>query len=140
MKRYMFILAILLLAPFLFFFSAFAFKSGDHHYKRDDFFSWWLYTPNALKDAPQLSTDMIFSYSYDIDHQETIVSIQYKNIKDITKQEQKIFNFINKFKGISKYNCSWVYKNHNDYSNEYQRYCVYKKGNTLELEFFEIAK
>ncbi|MBK4602327.1 hypothetical protein JJQ34_22685, partial [Enterobacter cloacae] len=100
----MFILAILLLAPFLLFFSAFAFKAGDHHYKRDDLFSWWLYTPDALKDAPQLSTDMIFSYSYDIDHQETIVSIQYKNIKDITKQEQKIFNFINKFNGISKYN------------------------------------
>lgn len=49
MKKWILLLLSLLLFPFIVFFGCFALMSGDHHYRRDDIISYWLYTPDILK-------------------------------------------------------------------------------------------
>ncbi|WP_249415054.1 MULTISPECIES: hypothetical protein [unclassified Citrobacter] len=66
MKKYaLFIFLLFLLSP-LAFYSWFALTSGEHHYKRDDIFSYWLYTPDMLKIMPLISEDIDFYYDYDL--------------------------------------------------------------------------
>ncbi|WP_423061508.1 hypothetical protein [Citrobacter portucalensis] len=58
MKKWSLLFAVLLTVPFLWFLSWFALTSGEHHYERSDIFSYWLYTPDALKNVPLISEDV----------------------------------------------------------------------------------
>lgn len=87
MKKYfLFIFSLFLLSP-LFFYSWFALTSGEHHYKRDDFFSYWLYTPDILKNAPLISKDVEYEYEYDLDEQRALVVITWRHINDVAKKK-----------------------------------------------------
>ncbi|HGP0781991.1 TPA: hypothetical protein ACLFL5_003462, partial [Salmonella enterica subsp. houtenae serovar Houten] len=63
----------------------FALTSGEHHYKRDDFFSYWLYTPDILKNTPLISKDA--EYEYDLDEQRTLVVITWRHINDVAEKK-----------------------------------------------------
>ncbi len=65
MRKYaLFISSLFLLSP-LAFYGWFVLTSGEHHYKRDDIFSYWLYTPDTLKIIPLISEDIDYNYDYD---------------------------------------------------------------------------
>lgn len=83
MKKWILLLLSLLLFPFIVFFGCFALMSGDHHYRRDDIISYWLYTPDILKKVPQLSKEVEYEHYYDLDDQHTYVVIKWSNINDI---------------------------------------------------------
>ncbi|EHM8815452.1 hypothetical protein KG902_000506 [Salmonella enterica] len=138
MKKYfLFIFSLFLLSP-LVFYSWFALTSGEHHYKRDDFFSYWLYTPDILKNTPLISKDA--EYEYDLDEQRTLVVISWRHINDVAEKKTFLNDFLQQRGSSIKYDCLWIYHDPNDFSRNYQRYCVYQKSDTLELEFVETAK
>lgn len=76
MKKWILLLLALLLFPFIVFFGCFALMSGEHHYSRDDILSYWLYTPDILKNVPQLSKQVEYEHYYDLDDQHTYVVIK----------------------------------------------------------------
>lgn len=115
----------------------FAFHAGDHHYKYSDSMYWCFYTPDSLKKAPLIAKNIDYVYSYDIDTQAMYVVITYRDLADIEINRQQLLDFIGTIAAVQKYNCSWIYNNPDDFSKNYQRYCVYKKGDTLELELYE---
>lgn len=137
MKKTIALSAILLLISALTFYAFFILRAGEHYYSPSDKIDWWLYTPDAIKKAPQVSTDIDYVYSYDIDTQEMRVVVSYRNVKNIEAKRQQLLDFIGTFEASPKYNCSWIYNNPDDSAHDYQRYCVYKNGDMLELELYE---
>lgn len=137
MKKGILLLLAILLLPCLFFYGWFAITTGEHHYLRTDLFSYWLYTPDRLKRVPIISGNAEYRYDYDPDNHHTIVVIYWKNIENIALKKIQLTEFIKTPGGFGQYDCQWIYRDENDYSDNYQRYCVYQKGETLELEFFE---
>lgn len=127
---------LLLLLPFVFY-GWFSLTSGVHQYRKSDFFSYWLYTPDTLKDVPLISMDAEYSYDYDLDNQQTKMVVTWHHINNITQKKAELINFLQQRGPTIKYNCLWVYYDQHDYSDNYQRYCVSQKGDTLELEYLE---
>lgn len=137
MKKTIALIAVILALLLLLLLMLFVFNAKDHHYKHSDRISGWLYTPDTLKKAPLLSNDIDYAYSYNIDTQAKYVVITYQDLKNIEVSRQQLLDFIGTI-AAPKYNCAWIYNNPDDFSKNYQRYCVYKKGDTLELEYYEI--
>ncbi len=137
MKKAVALLAVLTLISMLTFFSFLILRAGDHYYSHSDTVYRWFYTPDSLKKAPSVSKISDYAYSYNIDTQEMHVVITYRNVKDIEVNRQRLLDFIDTVESVQKYNCSWIYNNPDDYTNNFQRFCVYKKGDTLELELYE---
>lgn len=131
------IIAALFICLFILFFGM-TFYSAGRQYNYTDRIYWWLYTPAQLKKAPLLSNNITYSYSYDIDTQEVRAVITYEKVSNIEIKKQQLIDFISTAKVFKKYDCTWVYNNPNDYSTEYQRYCVYQKGDALQLELYQI--
>ncbi len=139
MKNIVALCVILLLTAVLAFFAFFILSAGEHYYSHSDKIYRWFYTPDSLKKAPLVSKNIDYTYSYNIDTQEMRVVITYRNVKDIEMSRQRLLDFIGTIKAVKKYNCSWIYHNPDDYAHDYQRYCVYKKGDSLELELYETS-
>ncbi|EPQ4684134.1 hypothetical protein ACIEGP_00370 [Citrobacter freundii] len=140
MRKYaLFISSLFLLSP-LAFYGWFVLTSGEHHYKRDDIFSYWLYTPDTLKSIPLISEDIDYNYDYDLDEQRTLVIITWHHVKDVAEKKTVLRDFLQKLGSSIKYDCLWIYHDPNDFSSNYHRYCVYQKSDILELEFVERVK
>ena len=137
MKKIIVLIAILSSLSLTGFFAFFALSAGDHYYTYSDKISWWFYTPDSLKQAPPVSKKIYYAYSYNVDTQEMRVIVTYQNVKDIEANKRRLLDFIDTAEAVKKYDCSWIYNNPDDATTNYQRYCVYKKGDTLELELYE---
>ncbi|WHP30620.1 hypothetical protein QMG90_17900 [Trabulsiella odontotermitis] len=140
MKKWILLLSAILLLPPALLFGWFALTSGDHHYRHSDTFSYWLYTPDSLKKVPTVSTHVEYSYSYDADNQQSRFIITWKDITNRAEQKAKLLDFLKAMNRPIKNDCLWLYHDPNNYANNYQRYCVYQKSDTLELELFEISR
>ena len=134
------LLSILSFLSLIILFIYLALMSGTHHYKYDNVFSYWLYTPHTLKNAPKISSDVEYSYYYDLDNQQKTVVITWRDISNVSKGKEYLIDFLQQLSPAIRSDCLWVYHDPNDYSNNYQRYCVYKKWDSLELEYFETLK
>lgn len=137
MKKHILILLLVLLLPPVAVYAWFALTSGHHHYTQDNALAFWLYTPDSLKSLPAISNHSVYSYSFNPDTQQTRVTIIWSNIDNIASKKKELSRFIKMFNGLNKYNCVWIYNDKNNYAENYQRYCIFQKENTLELEFFE---
>jgi len=137
MRKYISLLIIILLLPPFVVYTHFALTSGRHHYTKNNIFSFWLYTPESLKEIPFISGNSTYVYDFNIDNQQTRVTIIWSNIDDITDKQKVLKNFIESFNGLNKYDCSWIYNDKNNYMNNYQRYCIFQKEKSLELEYFD---
>jgi hypothetical protein len=137
MKKLTLVMMAVILSPPLFIYGWFALTSGEHQYAETDILSFWLYTPTELKDTPKISDIALYDYEYDPDNEQTSVIIHWTNIRDIAEQKKLLYNFVQQLADYKKDNCGWKYNNKDDYSDDYKRYCISQKGNTLELQFFE---
>ena len=88
MKKWILLFVILLTIPFLWFLIWFALTSGEHHYECSDIFSYWLYTPDVLKNVPLISEDVEYNYEYNLDNQQTRVIVKWNNINDIAAKKR----------------------------------------------------
>lgn len=140
MKKWSLLFAVLLTVPFLWFLSWFALTSGEHHYERSDIFSYWLYTPDALKNVPLISEDVEYNYEYNLDNQQTRVIVKWDHINDIAAKKACLIVFLQQLNPSMKYNCIWIYHDLHNYADNYQRYCISQKWDSLELEYFETVK
>ncbi|KNC94235.1 hypothetical protein [Trabulsiella odontotermitis] len=140
MKKWILLLSAILLLPPVLLFGWFGLTSGTHAYKRSDTFSYWLYTPDALKNVPSVSKYVEYSYAYDPDNQQTRFIITWKDIEHRAEKKALLLGFLKSMNRPIKYDCLWLYHDQSDYANSYQRYCIYQKWNTLELELFENSR
>lgn len=137
MRKYILFLIIILLLPPLAAYANFALTSGRHYYTKNNILSFWLYTPASLREMPFVSNDPEYVYDYNPDSQQTRITITWSQIDNIAEKKKIMINFLLSFNGVNKYDCSWIYNDNNDYTSNYQRYCIFQKEKTLELEFFE---
>ncbi|EGQ5289223.1 hypothetical protein RS584_03510 [Enterobacter sp. DTU_2021_1002640_1_SI_PRY_ASU_LCPMC_013] len=137
MKKQLFLLLLALLFPAFVSYAWFILTTGHHNYTQDNTFSFWLYTPATLKKLPFISNNSVYSYDYNPDNQQTRVIITWTDINNTLEKKQDLIAFLEMLEGLNKYDCSWLYNDKNDFSDNYQRYCIFQKEKTLELEFFE---
>lgn len=140
MKKWIVLLFVALLMPSFFIYGWFSLTTGEHHYSRTDIFSYWLYTPTSLRQAPAISENAEYRYIYDPDSQHMTVTILWKNIGNRVLQKAQLIDFIQKQGGFEQYDCVWRYYDEKDYTDNYRRYCVFQKSETLELEYFETER
>lgn len=140
MKKMIASIIFIVIFTIFIFFGWFSLSSGCHRYTKKDLFSYWAYTPDTFKRLQYKLDNVQFDYSYDLDHQKTFFIMTWREVEDMESLEVYLLNFLKKIDGIKKYNCVWIYKDPTDLSNNYQHYCLYKKWNTFELEYFKIEK
>lgn len=68
------------------------------------------------------------------------VTILWKNIGNRVLQKAQLIDFIQKQGSFEQYDCVWRYHDEKDYTDNYQRYCVFQKSETLELEYFDTER
>lgn len=137
MKKTILLLMILLLSPPLIIYGWLSLTTGQWHYTNKNFFSFWLYTPDRLKNTPFISNYVDYTYNFNPDNQQTRVTITWSAVQDMARKKRALLYFIQKFNGFNKYDCSWIYNDKNNYMNNYQRYCIFQKEKSLELEYFD---
>lgn len=140
MKKGILLISVSLLLPSLLIYGWFSLSTGEHNYTRTDIFSYWLYTPTSLRQAPAISENAEYKYVYDPDAQRTTVTIIWRNIGNSLLKKTQLIEFTQKQGSFEQYDCVWRYHDQKNYANNYQRYCVYQKSETLELEYFETER
>jgi len=137
MKYIVFSLLLIFLFGVCAFFYSFSLMSGHHVYGEKDFLSYWLYTPDALKDMPEISSEVSFEYDYDLDHSQALFVARWDRVENIVAEKEMLIKYIKRFNSSINNDCVWTFYNTEDYSDNYKRYCVRQKNNSLELEYFE---
>lgn len=137
MKKTIWLLVFILLLPPIVIYGWFVMTTGEHHYQRSDIISYWLYTPDRVKNTPEISSHVQFSYYSDPDDHHTTVTIHWSDIQDSATKKKQLLYYLEQSRGFKKYDCVWIYQDEKDYSNNYQRYCVYQKGKALALIVFQ---
>lgn len=117
-----------------------AFPLREHQYKASDKLSYWFYTPDTLKNIHYHLEFVDFQYSYDIDDQRTLLVMTWKKTGNTIALEKDLQNFLQTTGQVRRYNCAWTYRDLNDYSSHYERYCLNRNSDTLELEYYKIEK
>lgn len=112
----------------------------DHQYKVSDTLSYWFYTPDTLKRIHSHLNLVDFEYSYDIDDQRTLLVMTWKKAGNLGALEKELQNFLLTAGQVTQYNCAWTYNDPNDASSNYERYCLNRRSDTLELEYYKIEK
>lgn len=139
MKKIIWLLVFILLLPPIVIYGWFVMATGEHHYQRSDIISYWLYTPERVKNTPEISSNVQFSYYSDPDDRQTTVTIHWSGVQDSATKKKQLLDYLEQSRGFNKYDCVWFYQDEKDYSNNYQRYCVYQRDEALELTFFQTA-
>lgn len=79
----------------------------------------------------------MYYYSYNPDNQNKYVIIKWNNIQNLSVKKKILIDYVQRQEGFKKYNCLWTYNDKNNISDNYQRYCIQQKEETLELEYYE---
>ena len=87
MSKYIYILLSFLVLFFIFFYAYISLMSKEHHYTQHELSPFFLYTPESLRNLPNISNVAEYSYYYNVDDMQTRVIVTWRNIDNIFLQK-----------------------------------------------------
>lgn len=96
MSKYIYILLSFLVLFFIFFYAYISLMSKEHHYTQHELSPFFLYTPESLRNLPNISNVAEYSYYYNVDDMQTRVIVTWRNIDNIFSSESKANRFFEK--------------------------------------------
>lgn len=136
MSKYIYILLSFLVLFFIFFYAYISLMSKEHHYTQHELSPFFLYTPESLRNLPNISNVAEYSYYYNVDDMQTRVIVTWRNIDNIFLQKAKLIDFERNGTESTK-RLYMVFHDKSDYANNFQRYCIIEHRDSLQVEYFE---
>ena len=122
---------------FIFFYAYISLMSKEHHYTQHELSPFFLYTPESLRNLPNISNVAEYSYYYNVDDMQTRVIVTWRNIDNIFLQKAKLIDFLKRMGPSLQNDCIWFFHDKSDYANNFQRYCIIEHRDSLQVEYFE---
>lgn len=102
MSKYIYILLSFLVLFFIFFYAYISLMSKEHHYTQHELSPFFLYTPESLRNLPNISNVAEYSYYYNVDDMQTRVIVTWRNIDNIFLQKAKLIDFLKEWDRVYK--------------------------------------
>lgn len=109
MSKYIYILLSFLVLFFIFFYAYISLMSKEHHYTQHELSPFFLYTPESLRNLPNISNVAEYSYYYNVDDMQTRVIVTWRNIDNIFLQKAKLIDFLKRMGPSLQNDCIWFF-------------------------------